>query len=150
MKTLVIWLIDKIRYLAGIIFIIVAVRTCETNEHIAFWSVILGAISISPLPLGTGILMYIIPTVCSVILSYNTPQFTIFMFYHILALSCAILSAIFLYRNFDIVTSRRFRYHNSRLSEWQLQWLYSIKNSANVYLFVLSVIYLLIGNCSVV
>ena len=141
MKTLVIWLIDKIRYLAGIIFWIVAVRTCETNEHIALLSVILGAISISPLPLGTGILMYIIPTVCSVVLSYN--KFTIFMIYHILAFSCAILSAIFLYRNFDIVTSRRFRYHNSRLSEWQLQWLYSIKNSANVYLFIISIIYIL-------
>ena len=143
MKTLIIWLIDILRYIAGIIFFIVVAHTSETNDTIAFWSVILGAISISPLPLGTGILMYIIPTICSVVLSYNTPQFTIFMIYHILAFSCAILSAIFLYRNFDIVTSRRFRYHNSRLSEWQLQWLYSIKNSSNVYLFLTSIIYIL-------
>lgn len=143
MKTFAIWLIDIIRYLAGIIFFIVAVRTCETNENIAFWSVILGAISISPLPLGTGILMYIVPTICSVVVSYNTPQFTIFMLYHVVALSLAIFSAVFLFRNFDIVTSRRFRYHNSRLAEWQLQWLYSIKNSANVYLFVMSLIYIL-------
>ena len=28
-------------------------------------------------------------------------------------------------------------------AEWQLQWLYSIKNSANVYLFVMSLIYIL-------
>lgn len=143
MKTFAIWLIDIIRYIAGIIFFIVAVRTCVTNEQIAFWAVILGAISLSPLPLGTGILMYIVPTICSVVLSYNTPQFIIFMIYHVIALSLAIFSAIFLFRNFDVVTSRRFRYHNSRLSEWQLQWLYSIKNSANVYLFVMSLIYIL-------
>lgn len=143
MKTFVIWLIDKIQYLAGIIFWIVPGSACETNEHIVICSFLLAAISISPLPLDTGILMYIIPTICSVVLSYNTPQFTIFMIYHILAFSCAILSAIFLYRNFDIVTSRRFRYHNSRLSEWKLQWLYSIRNSANVYLFIISIIYIL-------
>ena len=142
MKVFTIWLIDKIRFIAGILFIAVAAANAEVNESVTTVSFLSAIISIARLPLGTGILLYLIPTGCSVFLALEAHEITTMVLTHVPALALAISSAVFLYRNFDIVTSRHFRYHNSRLSEWQLQWLYSIRNSANVYLTCLAVIYM--------
>lgn len=143
MKTFTIWIIDKIRYIAGILFFLVIATNTDTNEILPLIAFVLGVIAVSPLPLASGILMYLIPGACSIYLNLYFMPASHAVFCEIAAeaigLICAIFTGIFLYRNFDIVISRRFRYHNSRLSEWQLQWLYSIKNAANVYILIISI-----------